>query len=196
MTGEEIRESIRDGSQFLKIEQLQNLLNKEKKNIYFFYLGVLYISQKNYSEAEQFLSEGLKHFPADAALFGERAVANFHLQQLRPALADANKAVELDPANPYRYTSRAWFRDSMGDINGAVADYKIALQLDPDELVAINNYILLKEKVRYINIKQKNRNNKYPTQPHSKFSIIKKVFTQKKDFLEFINYLKKIIFKR
>ncbi len=55
------------------------------------------------------------------------------------ALEDFNKALALDPENPYRYASRAFFRDRIGDYQGALEDYEITISLDPDDAIAINN---------------------------------------------------------
>lgn len=89
-------------------------------------------------------SLGLKE---DAEVLSERAVAYFHLRQLKASLTDLNRAQELQPSNPYRYSSRAYVRDQMGDTAGAIADYEIALKLDPFDAVAHNNLGLLQEKM-------------------------------------------------
>jgi len=57
-----------------------------------------------------------------------------------------NKAQELEPQNPYRYSSRAYIKDACGDLEGAIADYKKCIELDPQDAVAHNNLGMLEEK--------------------------------------------------
>lgn len=84
---------------------------------------------------------------ASADLYSERAVSFFHNNELKEALEDMNRAQELEPARSYRYSSRAYIRDSMGDVAGAVKDYEKAVELDPDDAIAHNNLGLLIEKL-------------------------------------------------
>ena len=60
--------------------------------------------------------------------------------------ADMNKAQELEPRNPYRYSSRAYIKDAIGDLAGAIEDYKKCIELDPLDAVAHNNLGMLEEK--------------------------------------------------
>ncbi len=57
-----------------------------------------------------------------------------------------NRAQEIEPQNAYRYASRAYIRDAMGDLEGAIADYQIAIKIDPEDAVAHNNLGMLEEK--------------------------------------------------
>lgn len=88
------------------------------------------------------ISEG-----ASADLYSERAVAFFHNNELKEALLDMNRAQELEPARGYRYSSRAYIRDAMGDVEGAVKDYEKAVELDPEDAIAHNNLGMLIEKL-------------------------------------------------
>jgi tetratricopeptide (TPR) repeat protein len=65
------------------------------------------------------------------------------------ALAEFDRAINLDPKNPYRFSSRAYFRDRIGDLKGAIEDYERAIELDPEDAVAYNNKGLLEEKLGY-----------------------------------------------
>ena len=84
-----------------------------------------------------------------ADLYSERAVAFYHNQELKQALEDMDRAQELEPNRPYRYSSRAYIRDAMGDVEGAVKDYEKAIELDPEDAIAHNNLGLLIEKLGY-----------------------------------------------
>jgi tetratricopeptide (TPR) repeat protein len=57
-----------------------------------------------------------------------------------------NLALDIDPENPYRYSSRAYIKDFFGDIEGAIADYEKCVEMDPQDFIALNNLGLLVEK--------------------------------------------------
>lgn len=86
----------------------------------------------------------LKKLPEEATIYSERGVSYFHNKQIDLSLKDMDKAVELEPINAYRYSSRAFIRAYM-DVDGAIADYKKAIELDPKDEIAYNNLGLLEE---------------------------------------------------
>jgi tetratricopeptide (TPR) repeat protein len=63
------------------------------------------------------------------------------------AIEELDRAANLDPNNPYRYSSRAYLKDRIGDLAGAIADYEKAIELDPEDAVAYNNLGLVEEKM-------------------------------------------------
>ncbi|MDP2042230.1 tetratricopeptide repeat protein, partial [Algoriphagus sp.] len=63
------------------------------------------------------------------------------------ALNELDRAANLDPKNPYRYSSRAFLKDRLGDFNGAIEDYGKAIELDPEDAIAYNNRGLIEEKM-------------------------------------------------
>lgn len=85
-------------------------------------------------------------FKDDPDLFGYRGATLLNLNRKHAALDDFNHAVQLDPNYSYRYASRAFAKDALGDLQGAIADYEIAVKLDPDDAIAHNNLGLLIEK--------------------------------------------------
>lgn len=85
--------------------------------------------------------------PSDPDLRYERALTYIHLQQPKMALMDLDSAQNLEPNNPFRYASRAYVKDMLGDVAGAIADYEKALELDPQDAVCHNNLGLLQEKM-------------------------------------------------
>ncbi|MGD1848094.1 MAG: tetratricopeptide repeat protein [Salibacteraceae bacterium] len=112
----------------------------------FFERGKQKYARKDYKGAIEDFTESLA-LKEDADVLSERAVAYYHIRQLRKSLKDLDRAQELQPSNPYRYSSRAYIRDTMGDTSGAIKDYEIAVQLDPFDAVAHNNLGLLQEKL-------------------------------------------------
>ena len=86
----------------------------------------------------------IKKLPDEATIYSERGVSYYHQKEYRLALDDLNKAVALEPHKPYRYSSRAYIRAYL-DIDGAIADYEKAIELDPQDEIAHNNLGLLLE---------------------------------------------------
>ncbi|HKK40332.1 MAG TPA: tetratricopeptide repeat protein [Cryomorphaceae bacterium] len=105
---------------------------------------------KDFENAVYWYSRAISISPDDAELYSERAVAYFHRKMLKESLADMDRAQELEPKKPYRYSSRAYIKDAMGDTPGAIEDYKIAVELDPEDAVAHNNLGLLEEKLGHM----------------------------------------------
>lgn len=183
------------------------------ENSYYSTAKKLY-NAENYKEATVAFGSAIQQDPTNADLYSERGVTWFHLGNLPAALADMNKSQELEPKNPYRYSSRAYIRDAMGDTRGAIEDYKLAIKLDPEDAIAHNNLGLLEEKLGY---KEQAKNRfttadhlaqqqglftQHPSPPEAAptgssaaseptlSGEIKKVFTTKKGFREFIAFLK------
>ena len=79
----------------------------------------------------------------------DRAVCHFHCGEKEAAMTWLNKAAETQPDYSYRYSSRGWMKQAMGDLEGAIEDCKKALDLDPDDAVTWNNLGLLEEQMGY-----------------------------------------------
>jgi tetratricopeptide (TPR) repeat protein len=63
------------------------------------------------------------------------------------ALEEFDRAANLEPNNPYRYSSRAYFKDRIRDYEGAIEDYQKAIDLDPEDAISLNNMGLVAEKL-------------------------------------------------
>jgi len=152
------------------------------------------------------LTSILIRLPDEATLLSERGVSHFHNKDIEASMKDMDKAVELEPNNPYRYSSRAYIRAKI-DVDGAIEDYKKAVELDPKDPIAFNNLGLLEENAGKIKIAQKRfkASNKIigynPNKGNQKEipKIIRKesigkvmlnVFTSKATRIEYFNFLK------
>lgn len=109
--------------------------------------AVQFYQNKDFEKAVYWYSRAISVDSTDPELYAERGVAYFHRNMLKESLQDLNKAQELEPKRAYRYSSRAYIKDAMGDTRGAIEDYKIAIKLDPEDAVAHNNLGLLEEKL-------------------------------------------------
>ncbi|MGB1041702.1 MAG: tetratricopeptide repeat protein, partial [Flavobacteriales bacterium] len=94
--------------------------------------------------------------PNNPKYFSERGVCFLNLNQFGRALEDMNSSVKLEPNYSYRYASRAFVKDKMGDTEGGIADYEIAVKLDPEDAIALNNLGLLQEKLGYKKSSERN----------------------------------------
>lgn len=175
---------------------------------------------QRYEDAVLEFSRALTSDPGNAYILYERALAYFHLNQKNMALVDLNLAAEMQPNNPFRYSSRAYVRDACGDVVGAIEDYKMAIALDPLDAIAHNNLGLLEEKLgrkqnaqKYFQIADDLSGKKNEFKPYfemqeeadakkqslatetqqssSLWKEITKIFTTKNQFAEFIAFVKR-----
>ena len=159
------------------------------------------------------VDRALELFKNNSDLLSLRGEALFKTKNYIPALRDFNRAAELEPNNPFRFSSRAFLKDAMGDTAGAVEDYKIALKLDPEDATILNNLGVLEEKLGYkeaakrkynladelYQLDQSNEANENPPvhkeiakieEKKSYISAIGSIFTDKKQRKEFIQFLR------
>jgi tetratricopeptide (TPR) repeat protein len=61
----------------------------------------------------------------------DRGVIRQNQGDLDGAIADYNRAIELDPGVTRAYNNRGLAKYKKGDIDGAMADYNRAIELDP-----------------------------------------------------------------
>lgn len=109
-----------------------------------FFRAICYRKVENYEQSISDFTAIIERLNDEATIYSERAVSYYHLKNYKAAVDDLNKAVVLDPNNPYRYSSRAYIRAYI-DIDGAMADYEKAIELDPQDDISYNNLGLLQE---------------------------------------------------
>ena len=192
---------------------MQKFINQEHEKAYNLML------EKDYQQALKIFDDLIYLFPNEANLFSDRGVNLIHLKKKEEALQDFDQAVFLEDSYGYRYASRAYARDFFGDTEAAILDYEKAIKLDPEDAVSYNNIGLLQEKLGYKKKAQKNfeladeiskeqednlipqttvLENEVPKvqeesniKNKSFFSEFLKVFKSKKQFREFIGFIKK-----
>jgi len=113
-----------------------NLRRKEAERRY---------AEQDWSGAAQLFEALRAECDPDGDLIHDHAVCIFQLGRHKEALQEFDRAVSLEPDHAYRYASRAWIRAAMKDVDGAIADYHKALELDPDDAISLNNLGLLEE---------------------------------------------------
>ncbi len=108
-------------------------------------LAFAYQKLAKWEEAMQIWTTLIAIYPENAAFYNERGVCKYQLR-FKHAIQDFNEAIRLDPAEPYYYSCRAYIRDKIGDIEGAIADYSTAHDLDPSDAITLNNLGLAEQK--------------------------------------------------
>ena len=83
----------------------------------------------------------------DPDFLNDRAVALFHNDRAHESIALLDKAINLQPQYGYRYAARGWMKQALRDIQGAIADYEKAVELDPEDAITLNNLGLLEEQI-------------------------------------------------
>ena len=122
---------------------MQLFLNSEHEKAY------QLLKNQSFQEALVLFDNLVYLFPEEANLYSDRGVLHIHLKNKNEAIADFDKAVELDKNYGYRYAARAYAKDFFGDTEAALVDYELAIALDPEDAISINNLGLLQEKLGY-----------------------------------------------
>ena len=140
------------------IDELNILLKQHPNNADALYTrAICYRKIDEFDKSVDDLTHILERLPDEASLLCERGISHFKNKDIAAAMTDMNKAVELDPNNPYRYSSRAYIR-AKHDINGAMQDYEKAIELDPKDEISYNNLGLLQENAGKMSAARKNFN--------------------------------------
>lgn len=120
-----------------------------------FFRGICNRKLGNFSHSVNDFTAIISKLPDEATIYSERGVSYYHQKNYKAALDDLDKAVELEPNKPYRYSSRAYIRAYI-DVDGAIDDYEKAIELDPNDEIAYNNLGLLLENQGNMREAQKN----------------------------------------
>ena len=81
----------------------------------------------------------------DADGYNNRGIAKQAKGDLEGAIADFNRAIELNPRDAQAYNNRGNPKQDKGDLEGAIADYNRAIELDPKYAKAYYNRGLAKQ---------------------------------------------------
>jgi Flp pilus assembly protein TadD len=156
MTGLEQGKALFEKKEFEKaIKELDTFLTEHSDNADALYTrAISYRKISEFDKSVEDLTSILKRLPNEPTLLCDRGISHFHNKNIEAAMRDMDKAVELDPENPYRYSSRAYIRAKI-DVDGAIEDYKKAVELDPKDAIALNNLGLIEENAGRIKSAQK-----------------------------------------
>lgn len=103
----------------------------------------------DFTKALNLLTQAVLDSPKEPKLYEDMGVVYLHLQFKDKSIEAFDKALELDPNNPYRYSSRAFAKARFKDFDGAIADYEQAIVMDPEDAITRNNLGLALEQQGY-----------------------------------------------
>ena len=157
MTSLEKGKALFEKQEFEKaIEELNSFLSTNQNNADALYTrAICYRKIQEFEKSVADFTSILKRLPNEPTLLCDRGISHFHNKNIDAALNDLNKAVELEPENPFRYSSRAFIRAEI-DVNGAMEDYEKAIELDPKDEISLNNLGLLQENAGQLKAAKKN----------------------------------------
>lgn len=107
--------------------------------------GLARAKENDFLGAIEFFNAAIIAESDNVEYYAERAVAYLNTNQFDLSMFDMNRCIDMQPNNSYRYSCRAFLKSKIGDMDGAIADYEIAVRLDPDDAIAYNNLGLAQE---------------------------------------------------
>ncbi|HAO21509.1 MAG TPA: hypothetical protein DCQ37_14195 [Desulfobacteraceae bacterium] len=118
-------------------------LTDEPGKLVSFVTGLKYYNQKHYPKSIEYFTYALPEITTkyidNSRIFFFRAKAQYYLKDYDKAIADYNKAIELNPNLDSAYNNRGFIYDENGDYDKAIADYNKAIELNPNLDAAYNN---------------------------------------------------------
>ncbi|MCR5262010.1 MAG: tetratricopeptide repeat protein [Candidatus Gastranaerophilales bacterium] len=118
-------------------------LESDDKSLYYTKAGTEFLLH-DYKNAITDYSKYLEFEPEDSAAYGYRGLCFSFLDKDEEALADMDKSLEISPCGEV-YVNRGIVKHSLKDCDGALEDYKKALELDPELNEAYFNTCCIKE---------------------------------------------------
>jgi len=91
------------------------------------------------SRANGVYLRNLSRKQAKAEVYYNRGNVKYRKKDLEGAIADYDKAIELDPKYAVAYNNRGRAKADKKDLEGAIADYDKAIELDPKKASAYTN---------------------------------------------------------
>jgi tetratricopeptide (TPR) repeat protein len=96
-----------------------------------YYLGILYSQFELYSHAASCYLKALRSDPENSRLYYHLCKLNVRLNNKYAALNYLNKVIELESKNLIFVQERVVLKESMGELEDAIDDYKILIQHSP-----------------------------------------------------------------
>ena len=119
---------------------LQKLMdiNSEKPSIYSS-MSNTYLEEGKNDKALEFLAKGREIFSADQGLVNQEINLYIKLGRTEDLIAKLSSNIETYPENDSYYVIRGTCYQNFNDLDKSIADYKSALVINPDNLMALNN---------------------------------------------------------
>jgi len=130
---------------WLKRDTLQTVLSKQLSYLTLFTLGMLRYAVDDWQGAIRWFSaaldqmEGQVPTPEQSLLYYKRGLSYFATGDSLRAVADYNRAIELNPTSADALVGRGLLRSQAGDLDAALVDFDQAIKIDPANALAYNN---------------------------------------------------------
>lgn len=106
-----------------------------------------YIHDNQFQRAAQLDSELESQFEKDSTDYANSGIVKMHLERYQEALADFDRALEIDPTNLYAWNNRGYTYTLLEDYQKALPDFEEAIKLDNSYPYPYNNRGLSKIKL-------------------------------------------------
>ncbi|MGK7900211.1 MAG: tetratricopeptide repeat-containing serine protease family protein [Hormoscilla sp.] len=121
------------------LASLEKAINiNPKDSVLYMWRGEMLRNLERHAEAVEAYSQAIDIKPHPFA-YNNRGNARSDLGDNSGAIADYNKAIEIQPDDASAYVNRGVVRSDLGDNEGAIADYNKAIEIKPDYAVAYVN---------------------------------------------------------
>ncbi len=125
--------------------------NKLNENDVIYYrISQCYQLMGEWALAVENIDKAMALDPNDHSYIMDKAEIYYEAGQIETAIAQLGDYIELEPDWFGGYYKRGWYKDNIQDIDGAIEDYSMAIELQPDYAYAMvsrgNMYLLKGEK--------------------------------------------------
>lgn len=116
--------------------------------------GNLAFKGHDWPAAVNFYSQAIEKYDQDPAFYSNRAQANIKLEAYGYAIADASKAIDLDPNNVKAYWRRAAANTAILNAPAALKDLKVVVKREPSNKDAKLKLAACEKEVKRINFER------------------------------------------
>ncbi len=103
-----------------------------KLNVYYFMVQILSTEEKNPQAAFDLVSKAKTEYPSDKVLAEYEIQLLLQLNKMDEAMAQIKDALANDPNNTGLLLRSGYLKEQAGDLEGGLADYKRAVEIDPN----------------------------------------------------------------
>ena len=110
------------------------------------YLSGVYRESNQLDKALAAINQAIQLQPNNPNLYNQKRGVLSDLKRYKEAAAAINKAIELSPRAAF-YTNRGIVRSELGDKQGAIDDFTLAIKINPNDALAYNNRGLVRSEL-------------------------------------------------
>ncbi|MDX5338642.1 MAG: tetratricopeptide repeat protein [Cyclobacteriaceae bacterium] len=103
-----------------------------KLNAYYFMVQILSTEEKNPEAALDLVTKARTDYPDDKVLAEYEIQLLLQLNRMDQAMSQIKEALANDPNNPGLWLRSGYLKEQSGDVEGGLADYKKAVEIDPE----------------------------------------------------------------